>query len=72
MKSKEEVIKALEICAIEQGDCEGCPYEGGHYVAGCGGCTNALMRDAAELLKKAAEPLVIKRIPEDERDEQVY
>lgn len=69
MKTKEKVIKALEICAIEQGDCEGCPYEGGHYVAGCGGCTNALMRDAAELLKKADEPLMIK---EGERDGQVY
>lgn len=55
MKTKEEVVKALEICAVEQGDCEGCPYEGGHYVDGCGGCTNALMRDAAELLKKAGE-----------------
>ena len=72
MKSKEEVIKALENCATEQGDCEGCPYKGEHYVADCGGCISLLMRDAAELLKKAAEPLVIKRIPEDERNEQVY
>ena len=49
---KEDVIKALEICSVEGGACEGCPYENHHYVAGCGGCTNALMRDAAELLKE--------------------
>lgn len=68
MKSKEEVIKALELCADPEGRCDGCPYD--NYDEGR--CLSRAMRDAAELLKKAAEPLVIKRIPEDERDEQVY
>ena len=52
MKTRSEIIKALEICTVEGGDCDGCPYENHHYLAGCGGCTNALMNDATEILKK--------------------
>ena len=52
MTEREEIIRALEICATICGagpECEGCPYypQRGH------GCMNALMRDAAEAMKEA-------------------
>ena len=58
MKTKEEVIKALELCADPEGRCDGCPYD----ENADGSCMNRAMRDAAELLKKAVEPLVIERV----------
>lgn len=48
MKTKQEVIKALELCADPEGRCDGCPYENGE-----GSCMSRAMRDAAELLKEA-------------------
>ena len=50
MKTKEEVIKALELCADPDGQCDGCPYD----ENGEGSCMNRAMRDAAELLKEAS------------------
>lgn len=47
MKTKQEVIKALELCADPDGKCDGCPYENGE-----GSCMSRAMRDAAELLKE--------------------
>lgn len=57
MKTKEEVIKALELCADPEGKCGDCPYENGE-----GSCMSRAMRDAAELLKKSVQPLVIERV----------
>ena len=50
MKTKEEVIKALDLCADPEGKCGDCPYENGE-----GSCMGRVMRDAAELLKEGAE-----------------
>ena len=49
MKTKEEVIKALELCADPEGKCGSCPYDENAE----GSCMNRAMRDAAELLKGA-------------------
>lgn len=46
-KTKQEVIKALELCADPEGRCDGCPYENGGGI-----CVSRAMRDAAELLKE--------------------
>lgn len=48
MKTKEELIKALQTC-VYASECHGCPYElmeGSYYV-----CINALKRDTLEFLK---------------------
>ena len=50
MKTKEEVIKALELCADPEGKCGDCSYENGE-----GSCMSRVMRDAAELLKGAGD-----------------
>lgn len=47
MKTKEEVIKALELCADINVPCEGCPYHDGEPD-----CMHRAMGDAAELLKE--------------------
>lgn len=63
-KTKQEVIKALELCADPEGKCDGCPYENGE-----GSCMSRAMRDAAELLKKSVEPLIIKKLVEGAENE---
>lgn len=48
MKTKEELIKALQTC-VYSSECHGCPYEpveGSTYV-----CINDLKRDTLEFLK---------------------
>lgn len=57
MKTKQEVIKALELCAESVTDeyypCDECPYS----AVNCYDnetCSAALKRDAAELLKEAS------------------
>ncbi len=56
MKSKQEVIKALELCAESVTDeyypCDECPYSDVNYYD-TEVCSAALKRDAAELLKEA-------------------
>ena len=58
MKSKQEVIKALELCAEvvteEFYPCDQCPY-GKVDCYDNETCSAALKRDAAELLKEGAE-----------------
>lgn len=67
MKTKQEVIKALELCAEavteEFYPCDQCPY-GKVDCYDNETCSAALKRDAAELLKKSVQPLVIERVPE--------
>lgn len=56
MKSKQEVIKALELCAESVTDeycpCDDCPYSD-HGWHDNESCSAAMKRDAAELLKEA-------------------
>ena len=47
---KEKVLKALECCADEEKNCEGCPYQP------VGMCTCKLAKDAAALLKANEAP----------------
>lgn len=60
MKTKPEVIKALELCAGRKDRCRECSYNEGIF----NDCQTILMQDAAELLKKSVQPLVIERVPE--------
>lgn len=50
-KSKEDVAKALIICA-DPGSCESCPYEYFDYAVEKIHCYNQLMKDAAEYLSE--------------------
>lgn len=45
MKTKEEVIKALELCRDQDAPCTECPYKDNDH------CVRTLAGDAAELLK---------------------
>ena len=50
MTEREEIVRALEICATIHGagpECEGCPY----YPRRGHGCMSTMMRNAAELLR---------------------
>ena len=48
-----EIVKALECCKSENGnDCEGCPCQNVAYKQGSGGCTNALMGYALDLITR--------------------
>ena len=55
MKTKQEVIKALELCAESVTDeycpCDDCPYSD-HGLYNNESCSAAMKRDAAELLKE--------------------
>ena len=50
-KSKEDVAKALIICA-NQDSCESCPYEYFDYAVEKIHCYDQVMMDAAEYLSK--------------------
>lgn len=52
MKSREDVIKGLECCVNNFGDCENCPYEAGRGNTACG---KQLFDDAIALLKGDGE-----------------
>ena len=52
MKTKQEVIKALELCADLSANCDGCPY-----YDGVADCMHRVMGDAAELLKEATHEI---------------
>lgn len=60
-KSKQEVIKALELCADPEGKCDSCPYDENAE----GSCMNRAMRDAAELIKSLPDKLIIKKREDD-------
>ena len=51
MKTKEEAIKALELCAGRKDRCRECSYNEGIF----NDCQTILMQDAAELLKGAGD-----------------
>lgn len=72
MKSKQEVIKALELCAESVTDeyypCDECPYSD-HGFYNNESCSAAMKRDAAELLKNSVEPLIIKKLVEGAENE---
>ena len=54
--AEEEIIKGLECCRSEDGnDCYSCPYYGKRFVVGSGGCSNQLVNDALELIKRLME-----------------
>lgn len=49
----EDVIKGLGCCrTIDGNDCQSCPYYGKHYEIGSGGCSNHLVNDALETIKR--------------------
>ncbi len=49
----EQVIKALECCKSENGnDCEDCPCQNITYEQGNGGCCNALMESALDIINR--------------------
>lgn len=49
----EEVIEALQCCrTIDGNDCSTCPYNGGKYEIGSGGCSNHLVNDAIDLINR--------------------
>lgn len=53
----EQIIKALEYCATDNGDdCFQCPYGNIVYKPGNGGCANRCRKDALDLInRKKAE-----------------
>lgn len=47
----EQIIKALECCATDDGDnCSQCPYGNIVYKSGNGGCVNRCRKDALDLI----------------------
>ncbi len=61
----EQIIKALECCATDDGDdCFQCPYGNIVYKSGNGGCVNRCRKDALDLInhRKAEIEQEIKEI----------
>lgn len=49
----EQIIKALECCATDDGDdCSQCPYGNIVYKPGNGGCVNRCRKDALDLINR--------------------
>lgn len=49
----EQIIKALECCATDDGDdCSQCPYGNIVYKSGNGGCVNRCRKDALDLVNR--------------------
>lgn len=49
----EQIIKALECCATDDGDdCSQCPYGNIVYKSGSGGCVNRCRKDALDLINR--------------------
>lgn len=49
----EQIIKALECCATDDGDdCFQCPYGNIVYKSGNGGCVNRCRKDALDLINR--------------------
>lgn len=49
----EQIIKALECCATDDGDnCSQCPYGNIVYKSGNGGCVNRCRKDALDLIDR--------------------
>lgn len=49
----EQIIKALECCATDDGDdCSQCPYDNIVYEPGNGGCVNRCRKEALDLIKR--------------------
>lgn len=52
----EQIIKALECCATDDGDdCSQCPYGNIVYKSGSGGCVNRCRKDALDLINRKKE-----------------
>ena len=56
MKSKDEVLRALYCCTVEQEDCDQCPYRS------IGMCTRDLLRDAYTYIQSAALSMNARKI----------
>ena len=54
----EQIIKALECCATDDGDdCFQCPYGNIVYKPGNGGCVNRCRKDALDLINRQKEEI---------------
>ena len=54
----EQIIKALECCATDDGDyCSQCPYGNIDYKPGNGGCVNRCRKDALDLINRQKEEI---------------
>ena len=54
----EQIIKALECCATDDGDdCFQCPYGNIVYKPGNGGCVNRCRKDALDLINRQKEKI---------------
>ena len=61
----EQIIKALECCATDDGDdCSQCPYGNIVYKTGSGGCVNRCRKDALDLInrKKADNERLLQKL----------